>query len=40
MFVYMAVTKDEYELPIAFADSIPKLAERRRGCLAVTREVP
>ena len=26
MFVYMKVTKDEYELPIAIADSIPKLA--------------
>lgn len=27
MFVYMQVTKDEYELPLAIADSIPKLAE-------------
>jgi hypothetical protein len=27
MFVYMKVTKDEYELPIAVADTIPKLAE-------------
>ena len=27
MFVYMQVTKDEYELPLALADSIPKLAE-------------
>lgn len=27
MFVYMQVTKDEYELPLAVADSIPKLAE-------------
>lgn len=27
MFIYMQVTKDEYELPLAIADSIPKLAE-------------
>ena len=27
MFVYMKVTKDEYEHPLAIADSIPKLAE-------------
>lgn len=27
MFVYMQVTKDEYELPLAIADTIPKLAE-------------
>ena len=27
MYVYMQVTKDEYELPLAMADSIPKLAE-------------
>ena len=27
MFVYMQVTKDEYELPLAITDSIPKLAE-------------
>ena len=27
MFVYMKVTKDEYELPLAVADTIPKLAE-------------
>ena len=26
-FVYMQVTKDKYELPLAIADSIPKLAE-------------
>ena len=27
MIIYMQVTKDEYELPLAIADSIPKLAE-------------
>ena len=27
MIVYMQVTKDEYELPLAIADSVPKLAE-------------
>ena len=27
MFVYMQVTKDDLELPLAIADSIPKLAE-------------
>ena len=27
MFVYMKVTDDEYELPLAIADSIPKLAK-------------
>ena len=27
MFVYIKVTKDQYELPVAMADSIPKLAE-------------
>ena len=26
MYVYMQVTKDKYELPLAVADSIPKLA--------------
>lgn len=27
MFVYMQVSKDELELPLALADSIPQLAE-------------
>lgn len=27
MYVYMKVTKDRYEFPLAIADSIPKLAE-------------
>ena len=26
-YLYMAVTKDEYELPIAVADSVSELAE-------------
>lgn len=27
MYAYIKVTKDEYELPVAIADSIPELAE-------------